>query len=153
MIALEDLRVGEVMDLGSLTLSKTEILEFGRQFDPQPFHVDEEAAKASALGGLIASGWHTASASMRLIVENFLNHTRSMGSPGVDELRWLRPVRPGETLRLRGKVLEVVPSRSRTDRGRVRFFFTAENQAGEVAMSMAGTFIIGRRRPTSGRQS
>src|SRR5579859_3157513 len=102
----EDFAVGHTLELGSYTITREEILAFARQFDPQPFHTDEEQAKASLYGGLIASGWHTASIFMRLLVDGLLNDTASMGSPGVDELRWLRPVRPGDTLRARFTVRE-----------------------------------------------
>jgi acyl dehydratase len=146
MIALEDLKLGEVIELGTVAFSRKDILEFARQYDPQPFHVNEAEARVSVFGGLIASGWHTASACMRLIVENFLNHTRSMGSPGIDEMRWLRPVRPGEVLRLRGTVIAIEPSKTREDRGRVRFLFEGVNQAGERAITVRSTFIIGKRR-------
>jgi acyl dehydratase len=144
MIELEDLRAGKVLELGTLALSKEEIIEFARRFDPQPFHVDEVAAKASIYGGLIASGWHTGSACMRLVVDNFLSHTRSMGSPGLEQLRWLKPVRPGEALKLRATILEVRPSTSHPDRGSVRLLFEVENPAGEIAVSMVSGFILGR---------
>ncbi|MBI2962411.1 MAG: MaoC family dehydratase, partial [Deltaproteobacteria bacterium] len=114
---LEDFRVGEIIELGSRAVGRDEIIEFGRRYDPQPFHVDEQAARESIYGGLIASGWHTASMFMRLMVDGMIAGSRSMGSPGVDEIRWLKPVRPGDTLRGRVVILEVVPSRSKPDRG------------------------------------
>jgi acyl dehydratase len=139
----DDFKVGDTFDCGSKTFSKKEIIEFARQFDPQPFHVDEEQAARSQFGGLIASGWHTCAASMRLIVDNMRN--ASMGSPGVDSIRWLKPVRPGDTLHLRATVLEIEPSKSRPDRGRVRMRYEMLDLAGEPVMSMSAVGIIRRR--------
>lgn len=141
----EDFAVGDTQDLGEATVSAAEIVAFGRQFDPQPFHVDEERAKASPFGGLIASGWHTAAIFMRLLVDGLLNSTASMGSPGIDELRWLQPVRPGDTLRARFTVVEATPSTRRPDRGTVRSTCEMLNQRGEVVMRVTGINIIGRR--------
>ena len=106
----EDFEPGTVFDLGERMLSKEEILTFAREYDPQPFHTDEQSAADSAFGGLIASGWHTAAIFMRLYVDAVLSRSASMGSPGVEELRWLKPVRPGDTLRARLTVLDSVPS-------------------------------------------
>lgn len=142
---LEDFRPGEVIELGCHRFEKEEIVEFARRFDPQPFHVDEEAANRSSFGGLIASGWHTAAASMRIIVDGLIRGTVSLGSPGIDELRWLRPVRPGDTLSLRAVVVEVVPSRSKPDRGHMLIRYEATNQTGELAMTMVARGIFGRR--------
>src|SRR3712207_355775 len=114
---LEDFQQGEIIDLGTCTIGETDILEFARRYDPQPFHIDPERAAETIYGGLIASGWHTGSLWMRLAVDNLLADSASMGSPGLDNLRWLLPVRPGDTLRGRYTVLEVTPSRSRPDRG------------------------------------
>jgi acyl dehydratase len=100
-----------------VTVDEAEILEFGRRFDPQPFHVDTEGAATGPFGGLIASGWHTAALMMRLYVEEFLTPVTSLGGPGVDELRWPAPVRPGDSLRLRAEVVDARPSRSKPDRG------------------------------------
>ena len=116
-IYLDDLEPGQVHDLGRRTLTRDEIVAFAGAWDPQPFHLDERAAAASIYGGLIASGWHTVCVFMRLFVDGLLNRAAAMGSPGVDELRWLRPVRPGDTLAARLEVLEVRPSRSKPDRG------------------------------------
>jgi acyl dehydratase len=147
---LEDFEVGAVRETGSWTLSREEILTFGRQFDPQPFHVDEEAAKRTPYGGLIASGWQTASICMRLVVDTALSgesgETGSLGSPGVDELRWLKPVRPGDTLTVRIEVVEVIPSRSKPDRGLVRLRYTVRNQHGEDVMTMLAMGLM-RKRP------
>ncbi|MEA2625884.1 MAG: hypothetical protein QOD06_1929, partial [Candidatus Binatota bacterium] len=142
---LEDFAVGETIDLGSKTVSRDEILRFAREFDPQPFHVDEEAARSTIYGGLIASGWHTVSIFMRLLVDGMLKGSASMGSPGVDEVRWLVPVRPGDTLTARAVVLDVVPSRSKPDRGHIRTTYEAYNQKGEKVMTMTGRGIFGRR--------
>lgn len=141
----EDFRPGDVTETGSLSVSKEEIVAFGRQFDPQPFHVDEEAARRSPFGGLIASGWHTASLCMRLIVELLGPDSGSLGSPGVDELRWLKPVRPGDELKVRVEVLEAIPSRSKPDRGVVRLHYTMRNQNGEDVMTMIALGMVLRR--------
>ena len=145
---LEDFRVGEEVPLGSFTLTEADIIDFGQRFDPQPFHTDPLAARSSPFGGLIASGWHTASATMRLVVENFIPRETSMGSPGIDELRWTRPVRPGDTISAVYRVLEVVPSRSKDDRGQVVGQVVASNQDGEVVMTYRGRGIY-RRRPAA----
>lgn len=142
---LEDFVPGDVYRAGSVRLSEAEIVEFARRYDPQPFHLDAEAARASTYGGLIASGWHTVAATMRLLVDNVFNGSASMGSPGVDALRWLLPVRPGDTLSPRAIVLEARPSRSKPDRGILRFRVEVENQDGEMVMSMEGAGIVGRR--------
>jgi acyl dehydratase len=142
---LEDFRAGEVIELGSHVVGEREILEFARRYDPQPFHVDPERAAESNFGGLIASGWQTCALFMRLAVDGLLGASASMGSPGLDSLRWLVPVRPGDTLRARYTVLEVTPSRSRPDRGVVRFRGEMINQRDEVALSMEGVGFFGRR--------
>jgi acyl dehydratase len=142
---LEDFTVGETIDLGSKTVSRDEIVRFAREFDPQPFHVDEEAARSTIYRGLIASGWHTVAIFMRLLVDGMLKGSASMGSPGVDEVRWLVPVRPGDTLTARALVLDVVPSRSKPDRGHIRTTYEAHNQKGEKVMTMTGRGIFGRR--------
>ena len=144
----EDFTVGEIVELGSVQISPTEIIAFAEQFDPQPLHVDPARAEESVFGGLIASGWHTAGLYMRLFAEGVLNRVPSFGSPGIDQLRWLRPVRPGDTLRARFTVLEARPSRSRPDRGIVRSRGEMINQHGEVAMSLEATNFIGRRQST-----
>ena len=141
----EDFAVGDVIDLGQRTLSKESIVAFAREFDPQPFHLDEEAARASIYGGLLASGWHTASLMMRMLYDGLIRHTVSLGSPGVDELRWLKPVRPGDTLSLRMTILECVPSRSKPDRGIVRSLMELRNQHGDVVVTMRGLSLLGRK--------
>ncbi len=144
----DDMQVGDrrVVDAG-YTFTREEIIEFGRRFDPQPFHIDEEAAKRSPYGGLIASGWHTVSACMRRVVTSLLGEeSGSLGSPGADEIRWLKPVRPGDSLSVLTEVIEKRPSRSKPDRGLVKLRWTARNQHGEDVMTMIGLGIF-RQRP------
>src|SRR4051794_40133586 len=116
----EDLEPGSVRDLGDVTVSTEEIKSFAAQFDPQPFHLDEDAGQHSIYGSLCASGWHTCALAMKLTVENFLNESSSMGSPGLEGLRWLKPVYPDDTLSLRYRITESRPLRKRTDIGLVR---------------------------------
>ena len=141
----EDFKVGETVEMGSHRFSAQEIVEFGRQFDPQPFHVDPEAARESFYGELIASGWHTCSIAMRLMCESYVNRTRSMGSFGVDNIHWLAPVKAGDTLTYRRTVLEARASRSRPDAGLMRTRWEALNQDGVRVLSMEGWSMIGRR--------
>jgi acyl dehydratase len=141
----EDYVPGAVFEYGDTTVTEAEIIEFARRFDPQDIHVDPEAAAHGRFGGLVASGWHTAAMVMRLIVDNFLPKAASLASPGIDELRWLKPVRPGDVLRVRVTVVEATPSRSRPDRGMVRSFVEVLNQDGDVVMSMKPMNIIARR--------
>lgn len=126
-------------------MTRDEILAFAREFDPQPFHLDEAAARRTIYGGLLASGWHTAAILMRLMWETYLKDTASMGSPGVDEVRWLKPVRPGDTLRARFTVTDARPSRSRPDRGVVTSLSEVLNQHGEVVMTVRGLSMFARR--------
>ena len=141
----EDFPVGRSFDVGGANVTEAEILAFARQFDPQPFHIDPEAAKKTMFGGIIASGWHTASIAMRLQVDGILNRAHSLGSPGIDQLRWLKPVRPGDTLRCRITVLEARPSQSKPDRGSVKCRYELSNQAGDVVMTMEGWGMFARR--------
>lgn len=143
----EDLQTGSVRELGSVTVTAEEIKEFARQFDPQPFHVDEAAGRLSIFGNLCASGWHTCALAMRLTVKNFLNDAASMGSPGLESLRWLKPVYPGDTLTLKYTVLESRPMRKRLDTGLVRSAWEMSNQAGETVMQMEGYGMFRRRHP------
>ena len=145
----DDIKEGEVVELGSRTLDKERMVAFAREFDPQPFHTDEKAAEASIWGGLIASGWLTGSVLMRLFYDGFLKDTASMGSPGIDELRWLKPVRPGDTLTVRLTVLETAASRSKPDRGIVRSLMEVLNQHGEIVMTTKGVNFF-KRRPAGG---
>ena len=141
----EDYIPGTIHELGTVTITEAGIIDFARQFDPQYFHIDPAQAKASRFGGIIASGWHTTSLVMRLYVDKYLSHVASLASPGVDEIRWPNPVRPGDTLRVRVTVLESRVSRTKPDRGVVRGKVEAFNQRDEPVFSMIGLSIIGRR--------
>ena len=141
----EDYKPGDVYEFGTVTVTEREIIDFAKQFDPQYFHVDPQKAVHSRFGGIIASGWHTAGLAMRLYVDQYLSHVASLASPGVDEVRWPNPVRPGDTLRVRVTILEARLSRSKTDRGIVRAKIEAINQKDELVLSMIGISIIGRR--------
>ncbi len=141
----EDFAPGQVLELGSRTISRESMLAFAREFDPQSFHVDEEAARRSIYGGLLASGWHTCSLWMRILCDGLLTDTASLGSPGIDELRWLKPVRPGDTLSVRMTILEAIPSRSKPDRGLLRSLTEMRNQHGEIVLTARGLSLLGRR--------
>jgi acyl dehydratase len=143
----EDYVPGAVYEYGHISVTEAEIIDFARRFDPQYLHVDRERAVRGPFGGLIASGWHTAAMMMRLIVDNFLPKTASLGSPGIDELRWLRPVRPGDVLSIRLSVLEATRSRSRPDRGVVRTLCEVLNGNREVVMSLKAINILACRHP------
>ncbi len=134
----EDYTAGEVLEFGDTLVTEPEIVEFATRYDPQPFHVDADAARASIYGGLIASGWMTAALTMRMLVEHYISRVASMGSPGIDELRWLRPVRPGDRLEVRCTVLETRRSQTKPDRGAVQAFQEVLNQDGEVVMTLKG---------------
>lgn len=141
----EDFKVGEVIELGSCAITEAEVLAFARRYDPQPFHVDPEAARRSIFGGLIASGWHTCALLMRLAVEkNRLEDAAATGSPGLDSCRWLKPVRPGDVLTGRTEVLETWPSRSKPI-GFIRRRNELINQHGEVAVAVVGITMYERR--------
>ena len=138
----EDYIAGTVHEFGSIAVDEAEIIAFARRYDPQPFHVDPQAAQRTVFGGLIASGWHTAGLMMRLYAEHYLSRVASLASPGIDELRWLKPVRPGDTLSVRVTVLEANRSRSKPDRGIVRSFVEVLNQHGEVVMSLKALNLL-----------
>jgi acyl dehydratase len=138
----EDYEPGAGFTAGAIAVSEAEIIDFARRYDPQPMHTDPEAAASGRFGGLIASGWHTASLMMRLFATNFLSPQSSVASPGIDELRWLRPVRPGDILSLRMTVLDARPSRSRPGEGVVRSLVEVLNQRGEVVMSLKPISLI-----------
>ncbi len=142
----EDFWAGQVVELGSHTVTEEEIVAFARQWDPQPFHVDPEAAKETVFGGLIASGWHTGAIWMRCYVDTLLGPA-SQGSPGIEELRWPAPVRPGDTLASRLTVLETTPSERRPDRGTLRIRGEMVNQDGVTVLSMVSRGHFGRRPP------
>jgi acyl dehydratase len=132
----EDFVPGQVSEFGPIAIDEADIVAFARRYDPQPVHIDPHAAMAGPFGGLIASGWHTASLVMRILVEHYLARGAALASPGVDELRWLQPVRPGDVLRVRVTVLEARRSRSKPDRGLVRTRIETLNQDDAVVMSM-----------------
>jgi acyl dehydratase len=141
----EDFRVGDVVELGPITVSEEEIVEFASRYDPQPFHVDPAAAKESPFGGLIASGWHTTALFMGMFVRGVLLDSASLGSPGVEEVRWLAPVRPGDTLTGRSTVTDKQPSSTDPRRGTI--FTTNEvlNQDGTVVLRMKARGFFTRR--------
>ena len=141
----EDLPVGTVIELGMREVTRGEVLEFAHKYDPQPFHTDDEAAAASIYGGLIASGWHTCAMTMRLICDALLMRAASLGSPGIDQIRWLGPVRPGDILSGRMEVLESRPSKSKPDRGLIKSRWEVLNQDGDLVMTMEGFGMYGRR--------
>ena len=145
----EDYVEGDVHHFGTIAVEADEMIAFAKRFDPQAMHTDPEAAKSGPFGGLIASGWHTAGLMMRLYVEHYLTHVANLASPGLDELRWLKPVRPGDTLSVRVTVLKTVPSKSKPDRGAVTSFVEVINQAGEVVMTFKVVNIIAKRPPGS----
>lgn len=145
----EDLPVGRIIDLGTCTVSREEVLEFARRYDPQPFHTDEAAAQKSIYGGLIASGWQTCALVMRLLYDGLLNHSASLGSPGVDNIRWLKPVRPGDVLRVRMTVIESHASTSKPDRGIIKLTWEVFNQTDDLVMTMEGMLMYRRRAPRS----
>jgi acyl dehydratase len=145
----EDFFPGQEIALGSRTVSEEEIIAFAKQFDPQPFHVDHDAAAASIFGGVIASGWHTCSMMMRLVVDKLMSESSSMGSPGLDGVRWLLPVRAGDTISVSYLTTKVKPSASRLDRGVVWSKWTATNQHGQAVCTIEGMGMFGRR-PAAG---
>ena len=134
-----------MVDLGSVKLSQTDIIEFARQFDPQPMHLDPNAASFTIYGGLIASGWHTGALFMGLLVRNLIVDTTSMGSPGMEDIRWPAPVRPGDTLSGSIEILETRASNSRPNMGIVRWRGALRNQDGKLVMSAIGTNFFGRK--------
>ena len=142
---LDDYVEGDVHKFGSISVEEDELVAFAKRFDPQAIHADPEAARNGPFGGLIASGWHTAGLMMRLYVEHYLTHAASLASPGLDELRWLKPVRPGDTLSVRVTVLKIVPSKSKLDRGAVTSFVEVINQPGETVMTFRVVNNIGTR--------
>ena len=148
----EDMAVGQVRELGTISPSREEIIAFASQFDPQPFHLDDAAGEASVFGGLCASGWHTCAMAMRLMVTNFLRQTSSLGSPGLENIRWTKPVYPGDTLRLQSSVLETKPMGRRPDVGMTRNLWEMFNQHGDKVLHMEGWGMF-RRRHTAPTES
>ncbi|MDC7789814.1 MaoC family dehydratase [Rhodoplanes sp. TEM] len=143
----EDYVPGVTYEYGSVAVTEDEVIAFARRFDPQTMHTDPAAAARGAFGGLIASGWHTAAMAMHLIATRWLTTTAGLASPGVDELRWIKPVRPGDELRIRVTTVSAERSRSKPDRGLVRSFIEVLNQRDEVVMSMIGMVLIRCRTP------
>lgn len=141
----EDLPPGLTLEFPGPTVTAEEIVAFAQRYDPQPFHVDEAAAKRSLFGRLAASGWHTAALAMRMACEGYLLDSSSLGSPGLDELKWTKPVHAGDTLRLKVTVLEAKPSRSKPDRGAVRSRWDVFNQHGELVMHCTSWGLMGKR--------
>ena len=141
----EDFFAGQEIALGSRTVSEEEIIAFATQFDPQPFHVDHEAAAASMFGGVVASGWHTCSMMMRMVVDGMMASSSSMGSPGLDKVRWILPVRAGDTLSVSYLTTAVKASASKSDRGVVWSTWKASNQHGELVCTIEGMGMFARR--------
>jgi len=142
---LEDFAVGQTFRSGRLLIDKERIKTFGAEFDPQPFHLDEEAARGTIFGGLAASGWHTAAVTMRLLVESDIKPAGGIVGAGFDEFRWTRPVRPGDELRVESEVLEVRPSRSRPHQGLIKVRTTTLNQNDEAVQVTVGSLVVPRR--------
>ena len=142
--AYEDLEIGQVLDLGTKTVAADEIIAFAREFDPQPMHLDEEAASRSMLKGLSGSGWHLCSVMMRLLFDGFIGRTASLGSPGVSEVRWMAPLRPDDDLTLEVDVTEARVSKSRPETGIVTLKCTARNAAGQALCEMTSPIIVRR---------
>jgi len=145
---LEDLEPGQTFRSGTYSVDAAKIRAFAQEFDPQPFHLDEEAARRSPFQGLVASGWHTAAIAMRLLVTSNLRLAGGVIGAGIDELRWVRPVRAGDVLHVAIEILEVRPSRSRADQGLVRIRTTTVNQDGEAVQTVTGRLVVPRK-PTS----
>ena len=141
----EDFYPGQEIALGERPVTEEEIIAFAREYDPQPFHIDKEAAAQSIYGGVIASGWHTCSMMMRMVVDGMMCSASSMGSPGLDGVRWLRPVRAGDTLSVRYLTTQVKASNSKPDRGVVWSKWIATNQHGEEVCTIEGMGMFGRR--------
>jgi acyl dehydratase len=141
----EDFKVGDTASIGERVVDRDEVIAFATAYDPQPFHIDEAAAEQSMFKGLIASGWHTVAMTMRMMCDAYLNRSASLGSPGVDNVRWLKPVRPGDTISGRRVVLETRASQSRPDMGVVKMRWEISNQKGELVMTMEGYGMFKRR--------
>jgi len=141
----EDFKTGDVAVFGPRHVTREEIVAFAAEFDPQPMHLDEAVAAATLLGGLGGSGWHSCSLLMRMIADGFIVNSSSMGSPGVEEVRWIKPLRPGANLRVRMKVLETRASKSRPDMGLIRLAFEMVDDADTLLTTMTTTLMMGRR--------
>jgi len=148
MIYWEDLEVGSETEFGTYHVTREEVLEFAHKYDPQPFHVSDEAAAKTHFGRIAASGWHTAAMTMRVIVDALTREPQAgLGSPGVDELRWLKPVYPGDTLTMHGRIVDKTPSRSKPDLGTIRTQTTVTNQDGVDVMRFT-SIVLMKRRPS-----
>lgn len=146
MLYFEDIQPGTKSAFGRYEVSREEVIEFATKYDPQPFHLDDDAAAQTYFGKLSASGWHTGSMAMRMLVDNMdTNKQASLGSPGIDELRWLRPVYPGDVLRCETEIVDKTPSRSRPEMGSFRSNLTVFNQNDEAVMTMKSIGLIRRR--------
>ena len=145
MIYFEDIEIGKATEFGTYDVTREEVLEFARKYDPQPFHLSDEEAAKTHFGRIAASGWHTAAMVMAVIARRVVNEEQAgLGSPGIDELRWKKPVYPGDTLTVTGEVLEKTPSRSRPDIGSFRTRTTVTNQNGDVVMTFISIVLIRR---------
>ena len=144
----EDFIPGSVFESEPRRVTREEIVEFAAAYDPQPMHLDEEAARASMLGALAASGWHSCCLLMRLLSDGFIAQSHFMGAPGIEEVRWLKPLRPGESIRARATVLEMRPSRSRPELGFVKFLFELVDSSGACLMTLAVSPMFARRAAT-----
>lgn len=148
MIYFEDLEVGVQTEFGSYDVTREEVIEFARKYDPQPFHLSDEEAAKTHFGRLAASGWHSCAMTMAVLVRHSVNNEQAgLGSPGIDELRWKKPVYPGDTLHVHGEIIEKTPSRSRPELGSFRTQLSVTNQHGDLVMSLISIVLI-RRRPT-----
>ena len=148
MIYLEDVRVGDTAEMGSYAVTREEVLEFARKYDPQPFHLSDEAAAKTHFGRIAASGWHTAAMTMAVIARHVMRTEQAgLGSPGIDTLRWVRPVYPGDTISVSSRALEVTPSRSKPAIGSVRSEVVVVNQDDQPVMTFT-SIVLMRRRPT-----
>jgi acyl dehydratase len=146
LLYFEDVKVGDTERFGRYEVTREEIIEYARQFDPQPFHLDEEAGKASPFGGLIASGWHTGAMLIRMLNDHSIPRAATSGALGFDDLKWVKPVRPGDILSVETRVLDKAESRSRPEIGVVKVESRVLNQAGELKMSLVSIVLYRRRR-------
>lgn len=154
MLYFEDVRPGTKAAFGRYEVSREEVIEFASKYDPQPFHLDDEAAAKTFFGKIAASGWHTAAMTIRMLVENMkTNEQAGLGSPGIDELRWLKPVYPGDILRCETEIVDKTPSRSRPEMGSFRSRITVFNQDDEPVMTMKSIALILKRPKESGQQA
>lgn len=147
----EDFSPGQVTECGSRLVTRAEIIAFAAEYDPQPMHLDEAAARANLFGGLVASGWHSCCILMRMLADGLLAETSCMGAPGVEEVRWLAPLRPGERIKARATVLETCASRSRPELGFVKFRWELVNAADQPVMTMTVSEMLGRRAAEAAR--